>query len=118
MKFFGDGGSFLELTRPSDIAAGKLTLTARLCDAEREIWTKNIAATADEIRALADWLENFWDPCPNVNLGSLGFIYSHREHIGEGYYDITESGIKILFVYEQLGGSNVASARELRALLG
>jgi hypothetical protein len=116
MKFFGEGETYLELLL-AGTEGDRILLTARLGEGERTTWTKTITTTRGEIAALADWLENFWEPCPAARLGSLRFIYSHREHIGEGYYDITDEATKILNVYEQLGGSNVARAKELRGLL-
>ncbi|MBX3722858.1 MAG: hypothetical protein KF713_13545 [Turneriella sp.] len=117
MKFFGDADKSLSLL-PSGVAEGKITLTAQLFEGGRELWSKKISTYADEIKAVAAWLENFWEPCADVYLGSLRFIYSHREHIGEGYYTIAESNSTILYVYEQLGTSNIARAQELRGLLG
>lgn len=116
MKFFGEGETFLELM-PAGVDGNRVLLTARRGEGGCTDWTKTVSTTRGEIAALADWLENFWEPCPAARLGILSFIYSHREHIGEGYYDIADETTKILNVYEQLGGSNVARARELRALL-
>lgn len=116
MKFFGDGETYLELM-PAGVENDRVLLTARRGEGDRTEWTKTISTTRGEIAALADWLENFWEPCPAARLGSLRFIYSHREHIGEGYYDITDGDAKVLYVYEQLGTSNVARAQEQRALL-
>lgn len=116
MKFFDDGETFLELM-PAGVESNRVLLTARRGEGGRTDWTKTISTTRDEIAALADWLQNFWEPCPNARLGSLSFIYSHREHIGDGYFTITDEATKILNVYEQLGGSNIAHARKLRALL-
>lgn len=117
MKFFGDGETYLELM-PAGVEDDRVLVTARRGEGDRTEWTKTIKTTRGEIAALADWLENFWEPCPDAHLGSLNFIYSHREHVGEGYYDIADEATKILSAYEQLGSSNVASARELRAFLG
>lgn len=116
MKFFGDGETYLELMS-AGVDNDRVLLTARRGEVDRTEWTKTISTTRGEIAALADWLENFWEPCAAAHLGSLRFIYSHREHIGEGYYDIADGDTKVLYVYEQLGGSNVARAQELRAFL-
>lgn len=116
MKFFGEGETFLEL-----LAAGtegdRVLLTARLGEGERTAWTKTIRTTRGEMAALADWLQNFWEPCPDAHLDHFRCIYSHREHIGEGYYTIADGNNKVLYVYEQLGTSNTARAGELRGLI-
>ena len=69
-----------------------------------------------KFQKLADWLDSLWDECDPFILEELNlkFEFSHREHIGEGYYYILVDNIKYLYIYEQLGQSNTAHAKELR----
>lgn len=68
-----------------------------------------------KFRKLADWLDSLWDECNPLILEELNlkFEFSHREHIGEGYFYIIVDNIKYLLIYEQLGQSNKAHAKEL-----
>lgn len=70
-----------------------------------------------KILSLAKWLDSLWDECAPVLIEELGlrFEFSHREHIGEGFFYIIVDNIKYLLIYEQLGQSNVAHAKELLA---
>ena len=69
-----------------------------------------------KFQKLADWLDYLWDECDPFIIEELNlkFEFSHREHIGEGYYYILVDNIKYLYIYEQLGQSNTAHAKELR----
>ena len=69
-----------------------------------------------KFQKLADWLDSLWDECDPLIIEELNlkFEFSHREHIGEGYYYILVDNIKYLYIYEQLGQSSTAHAKELR----
>ena len=68
-----------------------------------------------KFQRLANWLDSLWDECDPLIIEELNlkFEFSHREHIGEGYFYIIVDNIKYLLIYEQLGQSNKAHAEEL-----
>lgn len=69
-----------------------------------------------QIEALASWIEGVWDDAPPLGLPALGLElrFSHREHVGEVYYDVHVDRAFVRSVYEQSGGSNVFRAARLR----
>lgn len=116
MKFYGEPGEYLEL-RAVNTEGNIIQLQTTLSRNDETVWSESFTAAKDELIRLAQWLENLWDECAPALLGGiLTFRFSHREHIGEGYYHIVASGKNLLLVYEQLGQSNLARAAELRAL--
>lgn len=80
---------------------------------------KQFAVTRAELEALAKWLDDFWNEAPPAELagGIVRFVYSHREHIGEGYFHIELKGRRVLTAYEQLGTSNTFRAERIRDLM-
>jgi len=65
---------------------------------------------------LAAFIGDFWAECPPCEISELGLalVYSHREHIGEGYYYVAIDGVNQVLVYEQLGTSNAFTAGKIR----
>ncbi len=119
-RFYGStDDEFFSLYRPTSGLAESINVVAGYTKGGVQKISREVVVTATELRALADWIDNFWDETPPQNLASglIRFIYSHREHIGEGYYNIEFDGVSILQVYEQLGTSNTFRANEVRALL-
>lgn len=119
-RFYGNSDDeFFSLNRKSTGPAEKVTLIAGYTRAGKEQISREIAVAAKDLQALATWLDDFWNEAPPVQLaeGFIRFVYSHREHIGEGYYNIEFDGKKILQVYEQLGTSNTFRASQIRSLL-
>lgn len=117
VTFFGSSDSeFVELSRQP--GSGQILL--RYENGGREEWRETVAISAAELLQLADWLDGFWNACPPAELagGRLRFVYSHREHIGEGYYRIELGGRLVLTAYEQLGTSNTHRSQQLRELAG
>ncbi|AFM11286.1 hypothetical protein [Turneriella parva] len=119
-RFYGNSDDeFFSLNRKSTGPAEKVILIAGYTRAGKEQFSREIAVAAKDLQALATWLDDFWNEAPPVQLaeGFIRFVYSHREHIGEGYYNIEFDGKKILQVYEQLGTSNTFRASQIRSLL-
>lgn len=77
--------------------------------------TRKANVPVTKIQNIARWLDSLWDECPPALIEELGlkFEFSHREHIGEGFFYVLVDNRKYLFIYEQLGQSNVAHAKEL-----
>lgn len=110
---FDDGGGGADVTL--DVARAtpgmvRATLTVR-----------GVPRTADvpvsQLVALAKWIEDVWNDDPPCGVPALGLElrFSHREHIGEIYYDVLVDGVRVRSVYEQGGTSNTFRARGLRA---
>lgn len=80
---------------------------------------RQLTVKAAELEALADWVDNFWNEVPPLEIagGIIKFDYWSRESIGDGYFDIYLAGQKALRVYEQLGASNRFRAVAIRSLL-
>ncbi len=119
-RFYGTSNDeFFSLSRKTTGAAQNITLRAGYMHAGKEKFNREVVVASKDLQALATWLENFWNEVPPLQLaeGLIRFIYSHREHIGEGYYNIEFDGRPILQVYEQLGTSNTFRAGEIRSLL-
>lgn len=119
-RFYGtDSEEYFSLRREATGVADQMNFVASYIRAGKKEFSREVAIASEDLRSLADWLENFWNETPPQILADalIRFIYSHREHIGEGYYDIEFSGSVILRVYEQLGTSNTFRAEEVRALL-
>ncbi|GAB4437429.1 MAG: hypothetical protein OHK0011_20470 [Turneriella sp.] len=117
VAFFGSSDSeFVELRAEKD--AGHFLV--RYEKDGKEQWRESIRVNVAELGRLAQWLDDFWNECPPAELagGRLRFVYSHREHIGEGYYRIEFNGRLVLTAYEQLGTSNTLRAQQLRELAG
>lgn len=117
VAFFGSSDSeFVKLSRQPD--NGQILL--RYENGGKEAWRETLPVTAAELLKLAQWLDDFWNDCPPAELagGRLRFVYSHREHIGEGYYRIEFDGRLVLIAYEQLGTSNTFRSQQLRKLAG
>lgn len=81
--------------------------------------TRKANVPLEKLRNLAQWLDSLWNECPPALIEELGlkFEFSHREHIGEGFFYVLVDNVKYLLIYEQLGQSNVAHAKELIELL-
>ena len=77
--------------------------------------TRRANVPLEKLRNLAQWLDSLWNECPPALIEELGFKleFSHREHIGEGFFYVLVDNVKYLLIYEQLGQSNVAHAKEL-----
>jgi hypothetical protein len=78
--------------------------------------TRKAISPVTKFQNLAQWLDSLWDECQPALIEELGlkFEFSHREHIGEGYFYVLVDNRKYLLIYEHLGQSNVAHAKELR----
>lgn len=117
VAFFGSSDSeLIELSSQNKSAQ----IVVRYENGGKEEWRETLPVTAAELSQLAQWLDDFWNDCPPADLafGRLRFVYSHREHIGEGYYRIEFDGRLVLTAYEQLGTSNTLRAEQLRKLTG
>lgn len=117
VSFFGTSDSeFVELRAEKD--AGHFLV--RYEKDGKEHWRESIRVNAEELGRLAQWLDDFWNECPPAELagGKLRFVYSHREHIGEGFYHVEFGGRQVLTAYEQLGSSNTFRAEKVRELAG
>ncbi len=77
--------------------------------------TRKANVPVTKFQNLVHWLDCLWDECPPVLIEELGlkFEFSHREHIGEGFFYVLVDNSKHLLIYEQLGQSNVAHAKYL-----
>lgn len=77
------------------------------------------AVDKSRIEALASWIKDVWDGRAPYVLEELGFElrFSHREHVGEIYYDVLVDGRRVRSVYEQGGLSNDHRAQLVRAEL-
>lgn len=120
VAFFGSSDSeFVELSHVESNGQSQ-QLQVRYEKDGTERWRENISVSRDELVQLAQWLDDLWDECPPATLaqGRLQFIFSHREHIGEGYYRVEWDGRLVLSAYEQLGSSNKLRADQVRQLAG
>lgn len=77
--------------------------------------TRKANVPVAKFQNLAHWLDSLWDECQPALIEELGvkFEFSHREHIGEGFFYVIVDNSKYLLIYEQLGQSNVAHSKEL-----
>lgn len=117
VAFFGSSDSeYVELSRQP----GSGQFLVRYENGGKEGWRETVTISAAELSQLAEWLDDFWNDCPPAELagGRLRFVYSHREHIGEGYYRIEFDGRLVLAAYEQLGTSNTLRSQQLREFAG
>jgi hypothetical protein len=120
VRFFGQTEhDYFSLQRADAGAMESIALKASHVMGGSEKWNRDVRVSRAELNTLADWLDEFWNDTPPVKLanGLIQFVYSHREHIGEGYYGVEFDGVRLLLAYEQLGGSNRFRAAEVRALL-
>ncbi len=120
VRFFGGSDSeFVELSHGRGNSE-PLQLLVRYEKDGTELFRENITSSRDELLQLAQWLDDLWDECPPATLaqGRLQFIFSHREHIGEGYYRVEFDSRLVLSAYEQLGASNTLRAEQVRTLAG
>ena len=120
VRFYGSKDTeFVELRTTAQGEDG-VALSVRFEVDGAERWQQQISATRAELQALAKWLDDFWNECPPAKLGDgrLQFVYSHREHIGEGYYQLEMDGRHVITAYEQLGTSNTFRAEKVRELAG
>jgi hypothetical protein len=121
MRLYGvDAADYLELITRAPNQRDQISIGAAIYKSGKPVYSSVIQTTGSDISLWADWLENFWDEVPPLVLGNsdIALEYSHREHIGEGFFYVTRSGERLLQIYEQLGESNVTHAREIRALVG
>ncbi len=81
----------------------------------KNVITRKAKVPVIKFQNLAQWLDSLWNECQPALIEELGlkFEFSHREHIGEGFFYILVDNVKYLLIYEQLGQSNVAHAKEL-----
>lgn len=120
VRFFGSSDDeFFALSRQTSGEEQNIRLIASYSRKGKVKFSREVVVAAKDLHALASWLSDFWDETPPLKLadGLIRFIYSHREHIGEGYYHIEFDGSAVVQVYEQLGTSNTFRADQVRALL-
>jgi len=120
VRFYGaSDDDYFSLNRASTGPAELFGVVATLVRGGKPDFSREITVTKTELQSLASWISDFWDEVPPAVLagGRLRFIYSHREHIGEGYFDIEFEGRKVQHTYEQIGASTPFRAEQIRALL-
>ena len=101
---------FSELANSSD-----LQCQMQITKDEKIAISRSAIVPVNKFKNLAQWLDSLWNECPPALIEELGlkFEFSHREHIGEGFFYVLVDNVKYLLIYEQLGQSNVAHAKEL-----
>lgn len=116
--FTTDTVESFELERIGSNSDG-IEIKARLKWWRLTLRSRKFTATRAELESLANWVDDFWDEVPPAELGKgmVRFVYSHRQSIGDGYFNIEMDGKRVLHVYEQLGQSNTFRAKEIRSLL-